>query len=101
MTVMNVNTACSRHYAEGKIFIRLPGGISDEKYSFKGFGRFGKNNKAHRRGIQQNTYRREIHRRADLYPRRHYRNALSYNERESAKRGTYSCGTPAGDYGGG
>jgi len=48
MIVRNVNTAGFRRYAAGKIIIKLPGGISDEKYSSESVRWFGKNNKAHR-----------------------------------------------------
>jgi len=46
MTVRNVNIAGFRSYAAGKIIIKLPGEISDEKYSSESIRRFGKNNKA-------------------------------------------------------
>src|SRR5271157_1471089 len=101
MIVRPVNTVSFRPYAAGKIITRLRGGISDEKYSSKSLSGFGKNNKDNRRGVQQNTYRRQVHLRADLYPRRHNRNAFPDNERDSRKKGADTVGALAADYGGG
>ncbi|MCK7512249.1 MAG: hypothetical protein MZV70_54865 [Desulfobacterales bacterium] len=41
----------SGHYAAEKIIIRLHGGITNAKYSSESVGRFGENNKTHRRGV--------------------------------------------------
>src|SRR4030042_3985943 len=101
MIVRNVNTVCFNPYAAGKIIISPHGGLSDEQYSSESFGRFGKNNKAHRRGIQQDYYRWEIYRRADLYPCGHYRNALPYNGTDIVGKGAGFIGALTAAYGSG